>query len=54
MINAGDCYYCNHPVFVSEGQLLNIIRVENGDDVVEHPSHKKCRDEKFKQYETRA
>lgn len=54
MINAGECYYCNQPVFVSEGQLLNMIRKEDGDEVVEYPSHKSCRDKKFKQYETRA
>lgn len=55
MINAGKCYYCNQDVFVGEGQLMKMIRIEDKEDnVVEYPSHKKCRDNKFKQYEARA
>ncbi len=34
-INKGPCYYCELPVYVSEGQLLKFV--------FNKPTHKKCR-----------
>lgn len=41
--SAGECYYCNLPVWVSEGQALKYkVIIQNGERT-EYPTHKRCR-----------
>lgn len=42
-IDKGNCYYCDQPVYMSEGQLLKFLTVKSGKTVTEYPTHKKCR-----------
>lgn len=44
-IDAGNCYYCQEPVYVSEGQALNYLIIQINDKKEEYPTHKRCRKE---------
>ena len=37
--NDGNCFFCDEPVYTSDGQLQKVL-IKNG---VEFPVHKKCR-----------
>lgn len=42
----GKCYYCDEPVYVSEGQSSKVLRVVNqatGETVTRSYIHKRCR-----------
>ena len=44
-MDAGNCYYCHEPVYVSEGQILKYKIIKINDKKEEYPTHKKCRKE---------
>lgn len=44
-IDAGKCYYCQEPVYVSEGQALNYLIIQINEKKEEYPTHKRCRQE---------
>jgi len=43
--NAGECFYCKEPIYVSSGQAIQHIQITSPFKgiIAEHPIHKRCK-----------
>lgn len=42
-IDMGNCYFCDEPVYASEGQIIKHVKIGVNGKFDEYPTHKKCR-----------
>ena len=43
----GNCYFCNEPVYASEGQIIKHLKIIVNKEISEYPTHKSCRIKKY-------